>query len=99
MIDQLLSRALIAYVGTPWRSDGTTPEVRVAEVAGGAARELLSRVEVIMHELHTARPPLWQDSDLAVVERRAAAWLKAHYPELSDEAITAVSRGFSYDWK
>jgi hypothetical protein len=80
MTDQLLSQGLIAYVGTPGRSDGKSPEDRVVEVAGDAAPDLLPRVEVIMNELHTAKPPLWQDSSLAEVERRAEAWLKAHLP-------------------
>lgn len=99
MIDQLLSRGLIAYVGTPVRSDWKLAEDRVVEVAGDAAPELLPRIKAIWDELHATKPPLWQAPTLAEVGRRAEAWLKAHHPELSDEAVTAACNQFTYEWR
>jgi hypothetical protein len=62
-------------------------------------RDLLPRIKAILDELHAADPPLWQAATVAEIGRRVEAWLRAHHPELSDEAITAVSNQFAFEWR
>jgi hypothetical protein len=99
MVDQLFSQGMLAFVGVPGRLSAKSPEDCVVDVAGDAALDLLPRIKAILDGLHAADPPLWQAATVAEIGRRAEAWLRAHHPELSDEAITAVSNHFAFEWK
>jgi hypothetical protein len=53
----------------------------------------------MLDDLYSAELPLWNSRDIADVGRRATTWLRDRYPELSDDAIGAVSNQFAFDWK
>jgi hypothetical protein len=100
MVDEGLSRAVLAYVGVPGRLGDRSLEDRVIQVAGeGAALDLVPRVRRLLDDLHDADPPLWAAESVGEIGRRAEAWLGLRYPELTAEAIRALANGFAFDWK
>ncbi|MGI8625624.1 MAG: hypothetical protein ACR2J5_03485 [Geodermatophilaceae bacterium] len=96
MIDEQFSRAVVAYVGRVGLSywDNHVPEDSVAAACGSAAPELLARIKAMFKELYAEKP---EDSPEA--GGLAKAWLRAHHPELSDEAVDAVSNQFAFNWR
>ena len=99
MIEPLLSRCVVAYVGTAGRLDRRSAEERVAEAEGDAGRQVLPRVRDVVNDVYSAEPPLWQAASLSEIGRKVEAHLKAHRPELSDEAVQAICNNYTYDWK
>jgi hypothetical protein len=97
MTDPLLSAGMVAFVGTPWRSDTTTPDDRVAAAVGPAALEVLPRIRLIVDNLYAT--DIWNTPSLAEVGQRAETWLRDRYPELSDAAVDALAKAFTYNWK
>jgi hypothetical protein len=98
VIDEELSRGLIAYVGSPGVADGTTPDDRLA-ATGPGSHALKPRITAVMDGLNGADPPLWRAPSVADVKRQTEHWLHLHHPELSDDAVTAVDDRFSYEWR
>ena len=99
MIDERYSRAVVAYIGRVGQPDAQALEDRVADAAGQPAAEIVPRIQAMLNDLNAADPPLWDTADIAEVGRRAKSWLRAHHPELSGAAITAVSNRFAFDWR
>jgi hypothetical protein len=99
VIDDQLSRGIVAFVGVPGRLGSKSAEERVVAAIGDTALDLLPRLKAIMEQLHGAEPPLWNHSSLAEVGRLAEVWLQAHYPQLSADAIEAVRNRFTFDWR
>jgi hypothetical protein len=100
MVDEELSRAVLAYVGTPGRLGDGSPEDRVTRVAGEqAGLDLVPRIRRLLDDLYNANPPLWAGESVAEIGRRAEDWLGLSYPELSAEATRAVANQFAFDWK
>lgn len=98
MIDEQLSLSVLAFVGVPgrWRA-GSDEDHVVAAVGATAAPDLLTRIKGIEHELYEAAPVLWQAPSVLEIGLRTEAWLKAHHPELSDDAISALANRFSFE--
>ncbi len=99
MIDEQYSRAGLAYIGKVGQLDARAPEDRVAAAVGDLAPDLVARIRAMLDDLYSAQPRLWNSGDIADVGRRATTWLRDRYPELSDDAIRAVSNQFAFDWK
>jgi hypothetical protein len=99
VIDELYSRAVLAYIGKVGKLDARSPEDRVAAAVGDLAPDLLPRIRAMLDDLYSAEPPLWNSGDIAQAGRRATTWLRDRYPKLSDDAIKAVSNQFTFDWK
>jgi hypothetical protein len=97
--DDLLSRGMIAFVGIPGRLDSTPDEERVVRVTGDAGYDLIPRIKAILDELNRADPPLWNVASLDEMGRGVKAWLRTRHPELSGEAIDAVTNQFTYSWR
>jgi hypothetical protein len=98
--DEELSRAVLAYVGTPGRLGDGSPEDRVIHVVGElAGLDLVPRIRRLLDDLHNADPPLWAAESVAEIGRRAEGWLGLRHPELSAEAIRALANEFAFDWK
>jgi len=98
MIDESLSRAVLAYVGTPGHLSGVAEE-RVVEVMGDAGLDLIPRVKLLMDDLYGAEPPLCAAESLEEIGRRVESWLRLHRPELSDEAIRKLVNRYTFDFK
>jgi hypothetical protein len=99
MVDESLSRAVLAYVGTPGRTRDADPEARVVEEIGGAGLDLIPRVKSLVDELHDATPPLWAADSVEEIGHRVEVWLRGNYPELSDEAVRALANQYAFDWR
>jgi hypothetical protein len=99
MVDQLLSRGLIEFLGTPGQVEEKSPEARVADVVGDAAVDLLPRIQALLDEVYAPELRLWEERTVGDIADRVSRWLRAHHPELSDDAINAVSNQFAFDWK
>jgi hypothetical protein len=99
MVDESLSRAVLAYIGTPGRIRDVTPEDHVIEDMGGAGLDLIPPVKSLVDELYEAKPPLWAADSVDAIGQRVGAWLRQHHPELSDEAIRAVANQYAFDWR
>jgi hypothetical protein len=100
MVDEELSRAVLAYVGAPGRLGDRSSEDRVMQVVGERAGfDLVPRIRRLLEDLHNAEPPLWAAESVAEIGRRAEAWLGSRHPELSGEAIRALANQFAFDWK
>ena len=96
MVDEQLSRAMVAYLlGGRYVRPGESPDA-VADALGAEASEhLVPRLRELAREA-VYWPVDWQGNDdvsaMRVVEREIAA---AH-PELSAEAVRALSQYFSF---
>ena len=100
VVDEELSRAVLAYVGVAGRLEDASPENRVVQVVGGkASRNLFPRIRDLLDDLYNAEPPLWASDSVAEVGRRAESWLGSRHPELTGEAIRALANQFAFDWK
>jgi hypothetical protein len=99
VIDEQYSRAVLAYIGKVGQHDARAREDRVAAAVGDLAPDLVARIRAMLDDLYSAELPLWNSRDIADVGRRATTWLRDRYPELSDDAIGAVSNQFAFDWK
>ena len=99
MIDPLLSRCLLAFVGTPGRLDPRSPEERVVEIAPHEALDLLPRVKAIVDEVYSAEPSLWQSNSTLEMGAQVETFVTARHPELSPEAVDALANNFCFDWK
>jgi hypothetical protein len=99
VVDEWLSRAVIAYVGEPGQLDALTPEQRVVDVVGDAAVDLVPRVQAILAELDTVDPPLYNVATLAEMSDRVDGFLRERHPELTTDAIQAVQNRYTYDWR
>jgi hypothetical protein len=96
--DELLSRGMVAFVGSPGRLDPTPDEERVVRATGDAGYDLIPRIKAILAELDRADPPLW-NAGSAEMDQGVRAWLATHHPELSGEAIDAVTNQFTCNWR
>ncbi|SDJ48565.1 hypothetical protein SAMN05444157_3597 [Frankineae bacterium MT45] len=95
-----LSLAMIAFIGRPGHLDSVSPEERVAARIGtDAALTFVPRVRAILDDLYGATPPLYNAGSVREVGDTARAWLRAHHPELGDEAINAAVNDFAFQWK
>jgi len=100
MPDQVLSAAMIAFLGTPGQLDDKPPGDRVVEAVGAVAIDLIPRIKGILYTLYTAEPPLSRAHSAAELADNASSWLRRRYPELTDEAVRQMaSNRFSFDWK
>lgn len=99
MVDELLSRALIAYVGTPGRTDQRSPDQRLADEVAAPSRDLLRNVKQVVADVNGAEPPLHEYERLADMAQAVRDFLHDRYAELSAEAVDAVVERFTYDWR
>ncbi len=97
--DESLSQAVVAYLGVPGRLDGVDPEERVLKALGDSGLDLLPAVKAIVDEVYEAEPPLWAADSLEEIGRRVETWLRENHPELTDEAVQALTNRFAFDWK
>jgi hypothetical protein len=58
MIDESLSRGIIAFIGQPGRLDRVSPEERVLRASPEDALDLLPRIKAILDEVGEHDPPL-----------------------------------------
>jgi hypothetical protein len=99
MIDEIFSRAVVAYVGPVGAFDSRSPEARVAEAVGGLESAVIARIRAMLSDLHAAEPPLWDSPEIARVADNAVAWLATEHPELSSAAVRAIANRFAYEWQ
>lgn len=99
MVDEELSRAVLAYVGSPGRLGDRSPEDRVIDVVGERAGPDLAPCPRLLEDLNHADPPLWAAESVAEIGHRAEGWLGSRHPELSREASRALANQFAFDWK
>ena len=96
MVDEQLSRAVVAYLlGGRYVRPGESPDAVAAALGAEAAEHLVPRLRELAREA-ACWPVNWQGNDdvsaMRVVEREIAG---AH-PELSAEAVRALSLYFSF---
>jgi hypothetical protein len=96
MVDEQLSRAVVAYLqGGRYVRPSESPDAVIGAVGAEAAEHLAPRLRELAREA-VYWPVDWQGSDdvsaMRVVEREIAG---AH-PELSAEAVRALSQYFSF---
>ena len=99
MADDLLSRCVVAYVGTPGRLDTRSPEERVVECAGERGFDLLPPVKELVGAVYDADPPLYNSRTVNEMGDAVARFLRERHPELSEEAVEAVANRFAFDYK
>jgi len=98
MEDRLLSIGVVAFVGVPGRLDRRTPEDRVTEAVGSAAPDVLPRIRVIVDELRETNIQ-WTSGSGSEMSQRAEAWLRGRHPELSHDAVFALTNEFTFNYK
>jgi hypothetical protein len=96
IVDEQLSRAVVAYLlGGRYVRPGESPDAVAGALGAEAAEHLLPRLRELAREA-VCWPVNWQENDdvsaMRVVEREIAG---AH-PELSAEAVRALSQYFSF---
>lgn len=99
MIDEIFSRAVIAYVGRVGAFDSRSPGARVSEATVDLEGGVIPRIREVLSDLHAAEPPLWNSPDIARVADNAVAWLATEHPELSSAAVRAIANRFAYEWQ
>jgi hypothetical protein len=89
MIDESLSRGIIAFIGQPGRLDRVSPEERVLRACPEDGLDLLPRIKAILDEMGEHDPPLlgWTVQETG---DRAEMYVRDHHPEVSNEAIKAI---------
>lgn len=99
--DEQFSRAVVAYIGRVPRLNGD-PEADVAALGIGMGG-LIPRIRAMLDDLYAADLQNVSTGDhfsyVAELGSRAQAWLRTHQPELSDEAVDAVSNQFAFNWR
>jgi len=99
VVDELLSRCVVAYVGTAGRFDRQSPEERVVEHAGADGFELLPTVKEIVEAVYDADPPLYNFRAVSGMGDAVKQFLCERCPELSPEAVDAIANNFAFDYK
>jgi hypothetical protein len=99
MADELLSSAVIAFVGTPGRLDSQSPEARVVQSIGDDGHDLLPAVKAIVDAVYLANPPLYDFPTVGEMADAVEAFLLQRYPELSPNAVKIVANAFAFDYK
>ncbi len=98
-VDPLLSRCVVAFVGTPGFLDERSPEERVVELSGQRGLDVLPRVKAIVDELYTVDPPLHNFASVASIGQAVSEHLRARHPALSAQAVNAVANWYSFNRK
>ena len=97
-MDDLLSRATLAYFGVGSRPWPQRDLERVQAALGDVAADLVPQITAIEDEVDR-RLAEWHampyDKSITAVEQS----IRAGHPELSDEAVLAFRWAYSYDWK
>lgn len=94
-----LSAALIAWTGWGSHSSPSRDATRVvARFGEDAARELLPRLLELEKDFYSS-DAVHVSPDLKAMGDRAAAHFRARHPELSEEAVKALTWCYTYDCK
>lgn len=97
MYDETLSRAVVAYVwGIPPRPWPSGRLEAVYELLGEQAPDVIPRIKRLVEEAFEVCPEGWH---LAEIGDRVQVVLRGAHPELSDEAVKAISGLYTYSWK
>lgn len=100
LVNELLSRGLVAFAGNPGRLDNKSAEERVVAALGSEdAIEMLPRIKEIFIELNTAEPPLWSAESETHIWQNVMTFLQSTHSELSTEAAKAAANRFAFDWR
>jgi hypothetical protein len=98
MVDEQLSRAVVAYLmGGRYVRSSETPDAVVGVLGAEAAEQLMPRLRELAREA-VYWPVDWQevDDDGVSAMRLAEREIGAAHPELSADAVSALSRYFSF---
>lgn len=99
VIDDRLTEAVVAFVGTPGRLSVPSSDEIVYATFGDAAKDLLARVKAIVDPLYDADPPLWHGLESDQIYPSISAFVSSRHPELGPEAVRAIANGYCFDWK
>ena len=98
MVDDQLSRAVLAYIGIVGRLSPESKEQRVIEAIGDSVLDVLPRVVALLDEVYAVEPPLWSSSNFEPYEQ-VESWLWTNHLELSREAMRAIANQYAFDYK
>lgn len=96
MVDEELSRAVVAYIrgsGRAWPS--ASPEAVVKAFGTEAAERLMPRLGQVAREA-VYWPVDWQAHDLVSATRAVEEAIAVAHPELDQDAVSALGWYFSY---
>jgi hypothetical protein len=96
MVDEQLSRAVVSYLlGSRYVRPSETPDAVAGVLGAEAAEHLMPRLRKLAREA-VYWPVDWQEHDDASVMRVVEREIAGAHPELSAEAVSALSRYFSF---
>jgi len=99
MVDELLSKAIVAWTGFETSRTPSREERRVVERLGAdVAVELMPRVRELEDDFYASNAR-WVASDLVDMGNRATADFREKHPEISTEAVEAFAWCYTYDYK
>lgn len=53
----------------------------------------------MLAELDAVTPPFWNSGNLQDMGHNVERWLRTSYPELDDQAVTAVANSYTFNHK
>ncbi len=98
MIDEILSRAVVAYLGKEWSPFPRSDVEAVSALAGDDPETLIARVREIEAETMAVEVD-WSTRTLSEGGRVARAAMAERHPELSEAALDALYWAFTYNWR
>lgn len=99
VIDVELSRAVVTYLGSPGVLNARDPELRVVDLLGDRAYEVVPRIRAMLADLDAVSPPLWNTASLQEMGRNVERWLTENHPELDEAAVDAVANSYTFTYK
>jgi hypothetical protein len=98
MVDEELSRGVLAYIGIVGRLLPEPAEKRVIDTLGDRGQDVLPRVTALLDEVFAVEPPLWSNPNFEPYEQ-VESWLWMTHPELSIKAMRAIANRYAFDYK
>jgi hypothetical protein len=96
MVDEQLSRAVVAYLlGGRYIRPRETPDAVAGVLGAETAGQLMPRLRELAREA-VCWPVDWQENDDVSAMRAVEREIAGAHPELSAEAVSALSRYFSF---
>lgn len=99
VIDVELSHAVVTYLGSPGVLNARDPELRVVDLLGDRAHDVVPRIQAMLDDLYAVSPPLWNTASLQEMGRNVERWLSEHHPELEAAAVDAVANSYTFTYK
>ncbi|MBO0728489.1 MAG: hypothetical protein J2P57_04470 [Acidimicrobiaceae bacterium] len=97
-MDNELSEAIVAYLQRGKAPSPRADAKAVRSIALSDPGELVARVTALVEE-SVAVPVDWSTLSLGDAGRAAAAEMARRHPELSQEALDALSWNFTFQWR